>query len=119
MLMCCLCLASKVWDDDSLENLENVHFPKVMPNVTTKEISLLEQAFIEFIDYNLVVKDAEYAKYYLVLRSLTERVKGDNILLISDFDNENGINSYEKSGVYFLCKRRLMLIGCTSCKGIC
>ena len=39
MLMCCLCLASKVWDDDSLEN---VHFPKVMPNVTTKEINLLE-----------------------------------------------------------------------------
>ena len=48
MLLCCLVLASKIWDDDSLEN---IHFPKVMPNVTTKEINLIEQAFIEFLDY--------------------------------------------------------------------
>ena len=44
----CLCLASKIWDDDSLEN---VHFPKVMPDVTNHEINTLEQAFLEFIDY--------------------------------------------------------------------
>jgi len=40
-----------------------------MPNVITKEINLLEQAFIEFIDYNLVVKGAEYARYYFIIRS--------------------------------------------------
>ena len=39
MVLCCLCLGSKIWDDDSLEN---IHFPKVMPNVTTKEISRIE-----------------------------------------------------------------------------
>ena len=31
ILLVCLCVASKVWDDDSLEN---VHFPKVMSDVT-------------------------------------------------------------------------------------
>ena len=39
VLLVCMCLASKVWDDDSLEN---VHFPKVMPNVSLKEINQLE-----------------------------------------------------------------------------
>lgn len=34
-----LCLASKIWDDDSLEN---VHFPRVMPELTLKLINRLE-----------------------------------------------------------------------------
>ena len=47
VLLVCLCLASKVWDDDSLENQ---HFPKVMPNVTLLEINRLEQAYLDFVD---------------------------------------------------------------------
>ena len=39
LVLICLCLASKIWDDDSLEN---VHFPKVMSDVTLFEISKLE-----------------------------------------------------------------------------
>lgn len=31
-----LCIGSKIWDDDSLEN---VHFPKVMPDVSSKMIN--------------------------------------------------------------------------------
>lgn len=34
-----LCIGSKIWDDDSLEN---IHFPKVMYDVTLKDISTLE-----------------------------------------------------------------------------
>ena len=65
----CLCLASKIWDDDSLEN---VHFPKVMSDVTNFEINKLEQLFLEFIDYKLVIKGSEYAKYYFILRNLAD-----------------------------------------------
>lgn len=39
LVLICLCLASKIWDDDSLEN---VHFPKVMSDVTLYEINKLE-----------------------------------------------------------------------------
>lgn len=35
----CLCVASKVWDDDSLEN---IHFPKVMSDVSIHMINKLE-----------------------------------------------------------------------------
>lgn len=38
-VLICLCLSSKIWDDDSLEN---VHFPKVMPDTTNYEINKLE-----------------------------------------------------------------------------
>jgi len=62
-----LCLASKVWDDDSLEN---VHFPKVMPGVSLKMINTMEQVFLNFLDFDLVVKGAEFAKYYFILKTL-------------------------------------------------
>lgn len=71
LVLICLCLASKIWDDDSLEN---VHFPKVMSDVTNFEINKLEQLFLEFIDYKLVIKGAEYAKYYFILRSMADDI---------------------------------------------
>ena len=39
ILLVCLCVASKVWDDDSLEN---IHFPRVMADVTLLMINKLE-----------------------------------------------------------------------------
>lgn len=39
LVLISLCIGSKIWDDDSLEN---VHFPKVMPEVTLKMINILE-----------------------------------------------------------------------------
>lgn len=61
-----LCLASKIWDDDSLEN---VHFPKVMPDITLKEIASLEKVFLQFLDFDLLLRGAEYAKYYFILKT--------------------------------------------------
>ena len=70
ILLVCLCVASKVWDDDSLEN---VHFPKVMSDVTINMINKLEEIFLDlFLDYDLVVKGSEYAKYYFIMRSLAD-----------------------------------------------
>ena len=69
-----LCLGSKVWDDDSLEN---VHFPKVLPDVTLRMINSLEEKFLEFIDFDLMIKGSEYAKYYFILRTLSDEIKLD------------------------------------------
>ena len=38
-----LCLGSKIWDDDSLEN---VHFPKVMADLSLKMINTLEETML-------------------------------------------------------------------------
>ena len=61
-----LILASKIWDDDSLEN---VHFPQVMNDITLKEITGLEAVFLQLIDFDLVIKGGEYAKYYFILKA--------------------------------------------------
>lgn len=64
-----LLLASKIWDDDSLEN---VHFPQVMPDVTLKEIANLEKVFLSLIDFDLMIRGSEYAKYYFILKTFSE-----------------------------------------------
>lgn len=64
-----LLLASKIWDDDSLEN---VHFPQVMTDITLKEISSLEKVFLNLIDFDLVIRGAEYAKYYFILKTFAK-----------------------------------------------
>jgi len=65
-----LILASKIWDDDSLEN---VHFPQVMPDITIKEIAGIEAVFLHMIDFDLVIRGAEYAKYYFILKTFAEK----------------------------------------------
>lgn len=76
ILLVCLCVASKVWDDDSLEN---VHFPKVMSDVTLTMINKLEQIFLDlFLNYDLVVKGSEYARYYFIMRSLADELRDES-----------------------------------------
>jgi len=67
-----LILASKIWDDESYEN---VHFAQVFSIITLKELNAMEMTFLSLIDYNVGIKNSEYAKYYFVLRTYSERDK--------------------------------------------
>ena len=69
LILVTMIIASKLWDDDSLEN---EHFPKVMKDVTVKEINSFERVFLDLIGYDLTVKGAEYAKYYFILRTIAQ-----------------------------------------------
>ena len=62
-----LILASKIWDDDSLENQ---HFPQVLSEITIKEVVGIEAVFLQMIDFSLNIRGAEYAKYYFILKTL-------------------------------------------------
>lgn len=72
LILTVLCLASKIWDDDSLEN---EHFPKVMKDVTIQEINTFERILLDLIGYDLVIKGPEYAKYYFILRTIAQTHK--------------------------------------------
>lgn len=50
IVMTTLIIASKIWDDDSLEN---IHFPKVMHDITVKEVNQLEKIILELISFDL------------------------------------------------------------------
>ncbi len=43
-----------------------------MPDITLKEISSLEKAFLSLIDYDLIIRGSEYAKYYFILKTFAE-----------------------------------------------
>ena len=59
-----------------------------MPDVSLKMINQLEQAFLEFLDYDLVVKGSEYAKYYFILRTLSEEINQETPVMYKAKANE-------------------------------
>jgi hypothetical protein len=72
IVFCALILASKIWDDESYENQ---HFAKAFPSYTTSDLNDMESVFLKFIDYQLGISSGDYAKYYFILRTFTEKNK--------------------------------------------
>jgi hypothetical protein len=65
-----LIIGSKVWDDESYEN---IHFSKVFTRYPLREINSMERLFLELIEYNVGIKKSEYARYYFILRTFAEK----------------------------------------------
>jgi len=70
LVLTTLCIGSKIWDDDSLEN---EHFPKVLSGITLKEISRLEKTFLNLLDFDIVIRGKEYAQSLFILQSLADQ----------------------------------------------
>jgi len=70
LLFTALIVASKTWDDDSLENL---HIAGVISMYSIRLINEMECVFLSLLDYSLVVRGSEYAKYYFILRTYSEQ----------------------------------------------
>ena len=77
-----LIIASKIWDDDSLEN---IHYSQVFTHLKIGEINLLERTFLELINYKVFVKFSEYIKYYFAIKNLALRYNfnGEKIVPVS------------------------------------
>merc|ERR1719393_697182 len=61
LTICAMMLASKVWNDESFENVE---FVQLCPLYTLEEINTFERTFLKCVGYNMSVKGSEYAKTY-------------------------------------------------------
>ena len=77
-----LIIASKLWDDDSLEN---IHYSQVFTHLKIGEINLLERTFLELINYKIFVKFSEYIKYYLAIKNMALKFNfnGEQIVPVS------------------------------------
>ncbi|KAI8907116.1 hypothetical protein DFJ77DRAFT_189665 [Powellomyces hirtus] len=64
-----LLLASKVWDDHAVWNVD---FVQIFPDVAVDDMNDLERYYIATLEFNVNIKSSEYAKYYFSLRELTE-----------------------------------------------
>jgi hypothetical protein len=67
----CMILASKVWDDLSMWNVD---FSQISPAFDLQRINELELALLEALHYEVKVPAGEYAKYYFHLRSMIARL---------------------------------------------
>lgn len=67
----CMIMASKVWDDLSMWNVD---FSQISESFDLQRINELELAMLEALNYEVKVPAGEYAKYYFHLRSMIARL---------------------------------------------
>jgi hypothetical protein len=70
-LFACMILASKVWDDLSMWNVD---FSQISAAFDLQRINELELALLDALHYEVKVPAGEYAKYYFHLRSMIARL---------------------------------------------
>eukprot|EP00551_Chaetoceros_affinis_P012763 CAMPEP_0203666096 /NCGR_PEP_ID=MMETSP0090-20130426/3198_1 /ASSEMBLY_ACC=CAM_ASM_001088 /TAXON_ID=426623 /ORGANISM="Chaetoceros affinis, Strain CCMP159" /LENGTH=548 /DNA_ID=CAMNT_0050529881 /DNA_START=567 /DNA_END=2213 /DNA_ORIENTATION=+ len=73
LLFSCMIMASKVWDDLSMWNVD---FSQACPegvSFSLQRINELELAVLSCLKYNVKVPASEYAKYYFLMRSMLIR----------------------------------------------
>eukprot|EP00596_Hydrurales_sp_CCMP1899_P010340 CAMPEP_0119038436 /NCGR_PEP_ID=MMETSP1177-20130426/7389_1 /TAXON_ID=2985 /ORGANISM="Ochromonas sp, Strain CCMP1899" /LENGTH=335 /DNA_ID=CAMNT_0007001049 /DNA_START=923 /DNA_END=1930 /DNA_ORIENTATION=- len=71
ILFACLVMASKVWDDLSMWNVD---FSHVCPSFDLQRVNSLELRMLEALKYLIKVSAGEYAKYYFHLRSMMAKL---------------------------------------------
>ena len=71
IIFACLVMASKVWDDLSIWNVD---FSHVSPAFNLERINALEVAVLRVLRFSIKVTAGEYAKYYFLLRSMISQL---------------------------------------------
>eukprot|EP01029_Cantina_marsupialis_P027958 TRINITY_DN774231_c0_g1_i1.p1 TRINITY_DN774231_c0_g1~~TRINITY_DN774231_c0_g1_i1.p1 ORF type:complete len:447 (+),score=101.27 TRINITY_DN774231_c0_g1_i1:74-1414(+) len=83
VLLICLILASKVWDDLSMWNVD---FSMICSAYTLQRINKLEISLLNALDYEVRVPSSTYAKYYFKLREIQDHLglseEGDALDLV-------------------------------------
>lgn len=74
LVITAMMLSSKVWNDESFENLE---FAQLCPLYSLDEINTFERIFLKCVGYNMSMKGSQYAQTYFLLRTLGAKDAAD------------------------------------------
>ncbi|CAK9295717.1 unnamed protein product [Gordionus sp. m RMFG-2023] len=117
ILLGAIILASKVWDDQAVWNVD---YCQILKEVPVEDVNQLEKEFLEHLQFNINVPSSVYAKYYFELRLLAENnemlskskpldmKRAKKLDALSRFDND----AFYKNTVANLIKRKCLSAEC-------